>query len=53
MEDVRRKLLECEARHLLAQPLKFRQEYLKAPPVQARRKDLEAEIMRQFEAARK
>lgn len=53
MEDVRKRLLECEARHLLEQPLKFRQEYLKAPPVQGRRAALEAEMRRQFEAGRK
>jgi len=44
--------LECEARHLLAQPLRERREYLK--PLQGeRRKALEAEMIRQHTEGRK
>lgn len=46
-------LLECEARYLLAKPLKWRREYLEAKPVQARRPQLEAEMKVQFDLARK
>lgn len=42
--------LACEARLLLTWPLARRREYLEAKPVQARRPELEAEIMRQHAA---
>lgn len=39
--------LATEARYWLAKPLKQRQAYLEMPGVQARRKELEAEMTRQ------
>lgn len=44
--------VETEARYWLNKPLSQRREYLDAKPVQARRKALEAELIRQH-AARK
>lgn len=44
--------LACEARYLLTVPLAKRREYLEAKPVQARRAELQAEMTRQWEAAR-
>ena len=44
-------LLACEARFVLKLPTKAqRREYLEAKPVQARRKELEAEMLRQHAA---
>ena len=39
--------LSCEARLILSWPLQQRREYLAAKPVQGRRKELEAEMLRQ------
>ena len=44
--------LETEARYLLTLPLAQRREYLAAKPVQARRAELQAEMTRQWQAAR-
>lgn len=43
---VAKRILECEARYLLAKPLAWRREYLAAKPVEARRAALEAEMLR-------
>ena len=42
--------VECEARLILTWTLAQRQAYLKHPAVQGRRKELEAELMRQWMA---
>jgi hypothetical protein len=40
-------MLTCEARWLLDQPLKFRQDHLQKPAVQGRVQALKAELLRQ------